>query len=144
MGAGRVQVTPEQVVQSLLDKLRTDLMLGERQAWATVDPMVPISAIPPGGDEWVTLAMGDMRFALDDLGHDEHFLLDADRGAWRLLRKIIKAIHGVELLDENYDPWCMNLPQCTFASKPDYNQEYLIGWVQARFAIAYDWGFGDV
>lgn len=167
MGAGRVQVTPEQVAASLLLALRTALGLGERQAWATSDPMVPISAIPPGGDQWVTLSMGDMRFGfdeadqhvllceteatvtgyvrfgLDDLGHDEGFLMDPDRGAWKLLRKIIKAVHGIELLDENDDPWCANIPQCVYASKPDYNQEYLIGWVQARFAVSYDWGFGD-
>lgn len=167
MPQGRVQVTPEQVTHSLLEALRTALALDARQAWATVDPMVPISAIPPGGDMWATLAFGDLsfgfdeagidilfaqtevmvtgylRYVLDDLGHDEGFLLDADRGAWKVLRKIVKALHGVELLDDNGDPWCANLPQCTFASRPDYNWEHAIGWVQARFAISWDWGSGD-
>jgi len=163
MGLSREAVTPEEVLASIVLQLRTELALEERQLWVTADALIPISAIPPGGTEWATVSMGDiefgfdqaepenilaqttvtvtgyLRFGLDDMGHDEGFLVDATRGAYRYLRRIIKALHGLELLTTGGLPWCAELPRVTGATKPDFSQQDMTGWVQARFAIAWDW-----
>ena len=79
------------------------------------------------------------RFALDDMGHDEGMLLDATRGMYPMLRKLVATIHGKELLTTGGSPWCASLPRCIHASKPDYSQEQMVAWVSARVELSWDW-----
>lgn len=158
----RSMITPEAVLQSLVATVRTALQLGDRSCWATVDAMVPLGAIPPGGDIFATVVLGDIefgfdqtepdnlfaqttaivtiytRFALDDMGHDEGLLLHDTRGLYANCRTVINAIHGRELLTEFDELWCASLPKCTSMSRADYNQELLIGWMSLQFSIAWD------
>jgi hypothetical protein len=166
MGLSRTPITPDDALHYVIEAFKAAFTLDDRHCWPTVDPMMPLAAIPPGGEVWITVSFGDIefgfdeadpdallaqtvatvtaytRFALDDMGHDDGLLLDATRGAYPLLRQLVAAIHGQELLTDAGQPWCASLPRCVFAAKPDYNQEHMIGWVSARFQISWDWADG--
>lgn len=163
MGLSRKPITPDDAIHYIVEALKTAFTFDDRHCWASVDPLIPLRAIPPGGERWITVSFGDIefgfdeadqdvllaqtvatitgytRFALDDMGHDEGLLLDATRGTYPFLRQIIGVLHGVELLTTLGEPWCASLPRCVHAAKPDYDQEQMIGWVSARFQLSWDW-----
>jgi hypothetical protein len=164
--ASRIDIVEVDVLASVLLRVQTELGLNDRQCYPVRDVLyVPV--IPPGGDYFVTISVGDgifnegeqipqqcienseftvsgfTRIKTDSTGHDGYMLTDASRGTLPIKRKILKALVGKDLEDADGTTFLRQLVFAKRASAPEIveigDKGVLCGVVRITFGIKYDW-----
>lgn len=118
----RVDITEAEVMEIVVDYLRTTLDLNERQCYETVSPLTPplaplsewwLSVSPGEGnfdeamqsgggrhqvtEEWQLLVTGYTRIRLDSTDRDMQVLREANRGLLQIKRRILWAMAQIDL-----------------------------------------------
>ena len=118
----RVDITEAEVMEIVIDHLRTTLELNERECYETVSPLTPpltplsewwLSVSPGEGnydeamqsgggrnqvtEEWQLLVTGYTRIRLDSTDRDMQLLREANRGLLQIKRRILDTMAQVDL-----------------------------------------------
>lgn len=157
----RVDITEVDVVGYLLTRLRSQLGLNERSCWYTLDPLAV--DIPPGGDFYVTVAPGNSQFPdgeqasrniteestvqvtvysrmrLDSTNHDDKLVLDAANSLYKLKKRVLAAIVGHDLTDEDADYFLRQWLHVLSSDRPNYDKDKAVGWLTLHVGVSFDW-----
>lgn len=158
----RNDVTQDVVLQRIVARLRSQLELNSQQCYETLNPDEP-PTIPKGGNFFVTIGLGDSRFAegeqvstnvteesdvvvvgwtriqLDPTDHGRNVLYDAKRGLIPLKLKLLKALVGHDLTDASGDTMLRTLLYCNRVGTPTYDKGKKIGFIALTFGVDFDW-----
>jgi len=128
----RIDVTQATVLQRIVERLRSQLSLPEQRCYETLDADSPL-VVPPGGEFFLTISPGQGRFVegeqaignvteewtvivaafirihLDEAGRDLEVLLQTGRGMFPIKRRILAALVGHDLTDDNGETFLRNL-----------------------------------
>lgn len=158
----RVNVTQEVVLTAVVDRLVAQLAINANRCYVSTQPL---STIPPGGDYFVTVSLGDGQFDaeiqeqhavqlqeqteviitvltrmhLDRADRDIYLLTDDTRGLLTIKRLILKALVGHDLVEGAGDTFLRRLVAVKYAEKPQYDPEKMVGWLSIHFAVDFDW-----
>jgi len=160
----RVDTTQDVVATAFLAHLTTALGLDETHCYETDEP--DKVTIPRSGDYWATVYVGPgtfdvpfqvggganqcmetipvtvtaySRIRLDPSGRAQRQLHEVARGLYPLKRKLLKAMVGIDLTDEDDSTF---LRQCIYAlrsSLPEVNDKEGWGRISVEFGVAWDW-----
>ena len=158
----RMDVPQYDVYDWVVDLLRSELDLGERACYLTLDPDSP-PIIPKGGKYFVTISPTSGEFTpgeqipgnisersdvtvtvytrvrLDSTDHDRRMLLHATRGLIGLQMKVLGALVGKEIVGEDGETYLRTLAHITHTTTPRFDVGRGIGSLSADVAIEYDW-----
>lgn len=162
----RIDVSQDEVIESIVLRLRTLHTLGERQCYETIEPLSP-AIVPPGGDFWLTVSPGGGQFdesmqigggqsqlmedaevivtgysrvRLDSTDHDAKLLRDASRGLLVVKKKILQLVaDDLVLPAPSTDVFLRQFVVARSATAPQYDSDKSIGWLSIYFGISYDW-----
>ena len=164
----RVDITEAEVMEIVIDHLRTTLELNERQCYETVSPLTPPKnplsewwltvspgegnfdeAMQSGGgrhqvtEEWQLLVTGYARVRLDSTDHDMQLLREVNRGLLHIKRRILWAMAQVDLhkIDSD-DTFQLKYLVVRHAGKPEYDEDRQTGWQTVFFEMSHDWDLG--
>jgi hypothetical protein len=150
------------ILQAILDRLRSELQLGERTAFLALSHSEP-PKVPRAGDWVLTVTPGRSqypleeqafgqqlveelvitvtiytRIALDPVDHAEALILDATRGLAEAKRRVARALAG-RMLFSGPTPLVRDALELRFASEIHYAPEAHIAWQELDFAVRFDW-----
>jgi hypothetical protein len=142
------------------------LTLTERQCYAVARPQ-DVPAIPPGGDYWLTVSLGSGDFAdeeqvagnvtedteiivsgytrikTDSTSHDGFLLMDDARGLLAIKKKILGALVGQDLADEDGDEFLRQWLHARRCEAPDLvvagRDGVNCGVIRITFGVSFDW-----
>jgi len=158
----RVDVTEIEVVTAILARLRSQLKLSENQCWFTTDPSI-IPDLPPGGEYFATVAIGDGQFPdgeqiagnitedtsigvtiysrmrLDRTDKDIALLAKKDNGLFALKKKVLAALVGHDLTNEDDDTFLRQLLHALDCTRPVYDKTKAVGYLTIAFGVSFDW-----
>jgi hypothetical protein len=160
----REDITQPEVLQRIIEHLRAALNLLPTQCVEAIEPSSP-PEIARGGDFFITVSPGESffvegeqqidniteewsvtvtaysRIRLDYADTDEKLLRDASRGLLIAKGRILKALVGQDL-ENDETPAGTFLRQLLFAERcgrPMYDEKKTIGWISIDFGVHYDW-----
>jgi hypothetical protein len=167
----RVDVDQTTVMAALIARLKDRLQLAESHCYETINPPHAPPVAPPGGDFFVTVLVGDgafdegmqdaggeeqlkeecevtvtgySRIRLDRVGHDTLLLHDDLRGLLKAIKfKILKALVGVDLQNEDDEYFLRDMIRVRRASQADHDKDKGIGWISIVFVVSWDWDLAD-
>lgn len=157
------------ILDALVSLLQTKLLLDDRHVYQTTAPPGSSSGNPQSGDFWVTVMPGGSSFAdgqfqdgggaaqvtdfaeaivtgytrirLDNTDRDNLLLGDLNRGLFPVKQKILGALVGQQLFDDENNPLLRSLLAATRAEAPAYDKDQATGWVSIAFRTDFDWTF---
>lgn len=161
----RSDVTQSAALLAIVDYLGSALGLNERQCYP-VAREEDLPSLPPGGDFFLTVALGDSRFVegeqtpgniseessvtisiytrirLDSTGHDRYMLLDDARGLLAIRNRVLAVLVGQDLTDSLGRPFLRQLLFAQSASRPELleapNKGGLLGVQRLTFGMHFD------
>ena len=160
----RVDTTQDVVTDRLIVRLRDQLSLKETHCYETDEPEKV--TIPPGGDYWVTVFVGPgsfdvpmqiggganqcvemmpvtisaySRIRLDPTERANRQLHEAARGLYPLKKKLLKALVGHDLLDEDGNTFLRQLIYALRSSLPEVDNQAGWGRISVEFGLEWDW-----
>lgn len=164
----RVDVTQEVVLDRIIERLRSQLALNDRQCYETLDPNSP-PAVPTGGEYFLTVAPGDGEFPdgeqaaenitedwsvtvtafsrihLDQTDHDKEVLRNASRGLLAVKKKVLAALVGHDLAEQDTDTFLRQLLYISRCGRPELvsrdgaNRGIALATLQLDFGVSFDW-----
>lgn len=153
--------TKAEVLAAVMRFYKTQFGLPDNAIFPTVEPLNP-PAIPPGGDLFFSVSLGDgsfpfeeqddeqvredtdfivtgyTRMQLDRANRDESFLLDPKRGALAMQAKLLLIV-GQELTREGGAGLLASRVYAKRSHRPNYDAQKGIGWTGITFGVEFDW-----
>jgi hypothetical protein len=158
----RSDIPQTDVMTALVDLLRTELNLDDRQCFLSLEPGLP--TIPMGGDYWLTVSPGDgvfvdgeqaedncteettvtvtayARMMRDSTDRDTKTLQDATQGLLALKGKVLDVLVGADPIGNN-NTFARDLIFAQRASRPGVKSNDIAAWVSTDFGVNFDWSF---
>lgn len=161
----RIDALPTVILQRIAARLRSELGLNDRQVFLTLEPTAA-PTIPPGGDVCLTVALGDGRFdeanqiggtretlveetsvtvtayvrtKLDAGDHAEALLLEAARGLLVWKQRILKALDGIDLADDNDSRLLVQYLNAIQSWRPRIDGHTQIAMIAVAFTVDFNW-----
>lgn len=166
----RIDAEQSDVLDAVVTRLQTALVLGGRQCFPVARPQ-DVPTIPPGGDFFVTVAVGDglfvdqeqaegnltedtdvvvsayTRIKTDSTGHDKQLLMEEARGLLRIKRRLLAALSGQDLTTDGGDTFLRQTCHARRAAAPDLvavgREGILCGVIRVVFGVPFDWTFTE-
>ena len=119
--------------------------------------------IPPGGEFFATVAPGNGQFPdgeqavgnvteetsyqvtvynrmrLDAVGRDDKLVLESASSLYKLKLRVLKAIVGHDLTNDDDDLFLRQLLHVTHADRPNYDKDKGVGWLTLHVGVPFDW-----
>ena len=161
-----IDTDQDTVLRALVKLLQTKLSLDDRHCFETVTPLQEFGN-PQSGDFWVTVSSGDggyeegqfqtgggaaqvvefgeatvmgfSRIRLDGTDRDTKLLHDLRRGLYGIKKKLLGALVGEQLIDDQGNELLRSLIVAKRAVKPDYAPKEATGWIGVVFSTDFDW-----
>src|SRR6185437_6609409 len=79
------------------------------------------------------------RLKTDRAGTEEHLLRDSRRGLLQIKKRVLRALVGKDLEDEEGNHFLREFVCVRRAGRPEYDNKKGIGWLQLTFLLGFDW-----
>lgn len=165
-----IDTDQDAVLRAAIKLLQDKLGLDASHCFETT---VPLQAFgnPQSGDFWVTVSpdggsfaegqfqtgggefqctefgeltvMGFTRIRLDRTDRDTHLLHDLKRGLLGIKKKLLAALVGQQLFDEQGNELLRSLIAAKRPIKPDYDKDQATGWIGIVFSTDFDWDLSN-
>lgn len=164
----RVNTTPDDVIDSIVLRLREQLGLSEFNCYDVLDP--GYVDLPSGGGWFVTVAPGEgdfdqglqvgggenevsealavvvtfyVQIQLDQTNMSREVLRGHGRSLYKIKRQILKAMCGVDLQNAAEDTFLRQLIPVRSASRPAYDITQQLAYMSLTFVAEFDWDLTD-
>jgi len=161
----RIDTTQDVVLTRIVARLRDQLDLPDHRCFETLEPMTD-PLVPKGGDYLITVSPGDSRFdvdmqdaaganqlmemgsvtvtayakiALDPGDRATKIIHEVNRGMAPIKLRILKALVGHDLEDEDGNYLLRQLIYAMQAWRPQYNLDTKIARIAVGFGVDFDW-----